>query len=150
MLILYRNPFWIFFLGLVAFCTLAYTSYTLFQLYNYQRFTRTVIPQQIDWSVLAMNEDNFIPQAHYQFIFQGQVFKGHTLLKEHYLNAWAAREAIDRLQQTSLLVWFDSTSPLTSTLERNFPIKTFLYTLLLWGLLIYLIWLNQQVLRYKN
>lgn len=150
MLTLHRNPFWIFFLGLVAISALAYTSYAFFQLYSYQRLDRTAVPQEINWSVLAMDESGFIPQAHYQFIFQDKVFNGHTLLKEHYLNAWAAREAIDRLQHKPLFVWFDSTSPTTSTIERNFPLKTCLYTALLWGLLVYLVWLNQQVMRYKN
>ncbi|CUI17859.1 Conserved putative membrane protein [Candidatus Protochlamydia naegleriophila] len=150
MLILHRNPLWMFFLGLVTLCALAYTGYAFFQLYSYQRLSHTAVPQKIDWSVLAMDEDHFIPQAHYQFTFQGKAFNGHTLLKEHYLNAWAAREAIDRLQSKPLLVWFNSNSPAMSTIEKNFPLKICLYTALLWGLLLYLAWLNQQVMHYKN
>ncbi len=142
---MHSNPYWLIFLGLIFLCIASYSLLTAIKLWEYFRLDQTTTPQGIQWSVAALGEEAFAPQAHYSYRVKGNEYQGETLLKETYLNAWAAQEAISRLPHSSRTVWFDSSSPGISSLQKNFPLKGALSTLFLWILGIYFAFLGYYV-----
>jgi hypothetical protein len=147
---MHQNTYWIGFLSLIALCVSGYTIYTGIKLYDYSRLTYSLSPQQVDWSVVKMEADTFIPHVHYQFSFKSKTYSGSTEWQTHYLNEWAAREAIKRLKQQTLPIWIDPFSPAHSTIQKTFPLKPTLYMALLWALLVYFIGLGRYMMRFKN
>lgn len=149
MIFWHRNPYWLSFIGCVLLCAMLYSGYTLFYLYQYLRLDLSLSPKKIEWSIAQEKADAFVPVANYTFDFRGKTYTGETHWQEAFLNQWAADEAISRLKNQSIQVWFDSSSPSYSTLQKVFPLKISLYTLMLWGLIAYLVWLDHSMIRYR-
>jgi hypothetical protein len=142
-----RNPFWLLFISLIILGVLGYTTYTLTQVWQYMRLDQQTEAQQIQWSVLPISDESFIPFAIYSFRIHGKSYQGETRWQESYLNQWAAQEAIVRLEKNPPPVWFDSSAPQVSSLQKLFPLKESLYSLLLWILGIYFLGLGYYVNR---
>lgn len=144
---MHRNPFWMLFISLVILSILGYTTYTMIEIWQYMRFDKQVAAQSIQWSIIALSDEAFIPNASYSYHIDGKTYQNQMRWKETYRNEWASQEAIARLKQSPPLIWFDSSSPEISTLQKNFPLKTTLYALLLWVLGIYFAGLGYTVNR---
>lgn len=142
-----HNPYWIIYLTLVAIIVTSYTGVTLFRVYQYARLTEQIDPEAISWSVNKIAEDDFTLHVFYEFNWKGKNYTGHMDRGEHYLNPWASREALDKLNQTSFKVWFDPNNPSYSSLFKDFPLKYIVYTGILWLLFFYFIWLGYSVSR---
>lgn len=142
---MHRNPLWIFLLSLIILGGLGYTTYTLVKVWQYLRLDQHVDAQNIQWSVLSLNEEAFVPLANYSFVVRNQSYQGQTRWQEVYLNSWTAQEAIMRLKKSPPPVWFDSSSPEISSLQKLFPLKESLYSLLLWILSLYFLGLGYYV-----
>ena len=142
---MYRNPFWILFLSVMVIGTVIYTGFTVYDLWHYMRLDKHIQAQDIQWSVLALSDDRFIPVARYQFILQGKYFQGETRWQANYLNEWTAKEAVARLKPSPPLVWYDGANPNISTLEKLLPQKQCLYTVSLWILSLYFFGLGYYV-----
>ncbi len=146
---MHRNPLWIFFLSLMMLSIAVYSIRTSYQLWQYLRLDKQISAQHIQWSVAALSDEEFAPLARYQFNLKGTIYEGETLWKETYLNQSTAQEAILRLSSSSPSIWYDSSSPYLSSLQKNFPFKESIYTLLLWILGLYFLGLgyytNQRI-----
>ena len=145
-----RNVYWIAYLSIVATIVMAYTGFTIFNYYQYSRLTKQVIPETVSWSINKLAEDDFALHAYYEFNWNGKNYSGHLDRGDHYLNAWASREALDKLNRSSFKVWFDPNDPSHSSLFKDFPLKFIIYTVILWLLLFYFIWLGYSVRRHTH
>lgn len=146
-----RSPFWIVFLSLFMITVFGYTTHTLIKTWQYMRLNEQIVAQNIQWTVISQNDESFIPLAHYSFSVQGKKYEGQTRWQESYLNQWAAEEAIVRLKKNPPLVWISSSSPENSSLQKEFPVKESLYSILLWMLAIYFFGLGYYLnRRYLN
>lgn len=144
---MHRNPYWMLFMILFLLGILGYSTYAFYEVWQYMRLDKQVKAQSIQWSIITASDEAYIPNASYSFKMGGKDYKNYTRLNETYLNEWAAQEAIDRLKQAPPLVWFDSSSPDISTLQKNFPLKASLYAILLWMLGLYFAGLGYYVNR---
>lgn len=142
-----RNSFYTLFISLIILGVLGYTTHTLIKVWQYIRLDQQTEIQHIQWSILPANDESFIPFANYFFNVHGQNYQGQTHWQESYLNQWAAQEAIGRLEKTPPSVWFDSSAPENSSLQKPFPFKESFYSLLLWILGIYFVGLGYYVNR---
>lgn len=140
----HQNPYWLSFLALIAICVVSYTFYTGFKLYHYERLDIQVPVQQITWKVEQQGADQFVPHADYQLDFKGQVYVGQSYWNEAYLNEWTAQEMIRHLESWPARVWIDSDQPSYSALQKNFPSKQCISTVILWILMIYFINLGNK------
>lgn len=140
---MHRNPFWILFLCFIIIGILGYTLRTSYHLWQYIRLNKQTSTQEIQWAIDSLSDEEFAPFARYQFSVKGKNFQGQTLWNEIYLNPSTAHEAILRLSKKSpQFVWFDSSNPQISTLQKLFPLKESIYTTLLWILGFYFIGLG--------
>lgn len=142
-----RNPFWILFMGLIILGVLGYSTYTMIKVWHYVRFNQETVADKIQWTIIEVNEESFVPFAHYSFRVEGQPYDGQTRWADSYLNQWTAQEAIARLEKHPPSVWFNSSDPTISSLQKIFPIKESLYSLILWILGIYFLGLGYYVNR---
>ena len=142
---MHRNPLWLVFISIVILAGMGYTAYAVVKVWQYVRLDTKTISQEIQWTIVSLKEDAFIPLAHYFFNVDGKNYKGQTRWQEIYLNEWTAREAVSRLKQSPPPVWFDSSSPEISSLQKIFPIKECIYTALLWMLGSYFFFLGYYV-----
>lgn len=145
---MHRNPYWIVFLTIIGLIVLAYTGYTFFNIYEYSSLTQKTAPQSIQWSINKLDDDNFVLFANYAFNWDGKNYTGKVIRDEHYLNAWATREALEGLNKGAYTVWFDPANPQNSTLFKSFPLKQSIYAAVLWLLFFYFLWLGYSVKRY--
>ncbi len=139
---MHQNPYWLAFLSCISLGVFIYTSYAGIQLYHYSRLNQPIPLVHIQWSILPFTEEEFAPQANYQFLLQGISYQGKTIWPEHYLNQWAAQKAIEKLAAQSWNAWIDPQNPHNSTLQKKFPLKQCLSTIVLWLLMIYFIGLG--------
>lgn len=132
-----RNFFEILFISLFILGILAYTIRTGIKAWEAHRLNTQIYAESVEWSVIAKNEEAYTPFAQYSYLVKGKHYTGKTEWQKTYLNQWTAEEAIQRLKQKPLTVWFDSDAPSISSLQKSFPLKESLYTLILWILGIY-------------
>jgi hypothetical protein len=148
---MHRNPFWILFLSLLVLGIGGFSVRTGCHLWHYLRLDKQIPAQNIQWSVVSLSDEEFVPFARYYFNVKGISYQGQTLWQETYLNAWTAQETIARLSASPPLVWFYAPNPEISSLQKHFPLKESLYTLLLWFLGLYFLGLGYYVkLRFPN
>lgn len=135
-----RLIFFSVFIGIV----LIFTGKTIQQLVHYGRLNQTTPVQDVQWAILSNQADSFAPHAVYTFLVDGKVYQGKTTWYKKYLNQWTAEEAIHRLPE-ELHVWYDSSSPSFSSLEKFFPVKNFFYMVTLWLLVFYFWGLSRYI-----
>lgn len=141
---MHYNLFWIFFLAFIAVLIMIYSIFAGIQIYRYLQLNEQISAKEIQWSVISQNSEKYVPFARYQFIVNGTSYQGQTLWQEYYLNEWTAKEAIKRLSSPSL-VWYDSSNPDVSSLQKYFPLKDSIYAILLWLLGFYFLGLGYYV-----
>jgi hypothetical protein len=149
MIRMHENRYWLIFLLSLCVCTLGYTLYTSIKLYEYLRLRQELSLKQVQWSVEASKDDHFLIHSHYQFIREGILYQGQTTWDEGYPNRWAAEAVKNRLAAQSWKVWIDPSHPDYSTLQKTFPFKQCLSTIVLWSLLAYFFLLGNYVKKYS-
>ena len=142
---MHRNPFWILFISAMVIFSAIYSGFAMVDIWKYVRLDKETEAQNIQWSVLSLSDDQFVPVALYQFTIQGKQYPGETRWQEGYLNEWSAKEAVARLTQSPPPVWYDGSNPEVSTLEKLFPFKVCLYSGSLWLLTLYFFGLGYYV-----
>ena len=144
----HRNPFWLLFLGLMIIIILCFTIRNGIHMWQYLRLDKQIPAKNIQWSVVSLSDEEFVPFARYHYLVNGKNYQGQTLWQETYLNEWSAQEAIARLISSPPLVLFAASHPQTSSLQINFPLKESLSTILLWILALYFLGLGYYYRRF--
>lgn len=142
---MHSNPLWILFFSLMTLGTLIYSGRTALLVWQYLNLDRETTVKDISWSVASLNDDRFFPVGHYEFEVKGKSYQGQTKWNEGYLNEWAAKEAAASLMQNPPSVWYQASKPEISSLQKLFPLKEAIYTLVLWLLGLYYLGLGFYV-----
>lgn len=104
----------------------------------------------MSWHVVEHGADSYTLEADYKFVVEGKSLSGSTdLTSDSYLNRATAESAIPNTSQRPWKVWYDSDNPDYSSLEKDFPIKYYIYTIMLWGILLYFLWLGFYITKFK-
>ena len=147
---MYRNPFWLIFLGIIGIATLGYSINTLSKAYDYIRLDISTPIHSIEWSVDPIDGEDFAIKAKYAYVVKNTLYEGNDTRDEHYLNALTAQENISRLSKTTNTIWIDSAEPSFSALQSHFPFQQSISTLFLWTIWIYFFWLGHYVKSYMQ
>jgi len=112
-------------------------------LYSYYRLDKFANAEITIWKVKETNKEEFILKAYFSYEVHGHVYnKSQKFLKPLFPNALAAKSSLKDLNSKSWKVWFNKKNPAKSSLQRNFPFKRMLHTLLAYGVFLYFIWLK--------
>jgi hypothetical protein len=147
---MHRNRLWLAFLSCFAIALLVYSSITLYRLYSYIRLDAHATAQTISWQVAEIEEDLFAAGATYTFPVGDQLIEGYDhLRKPIYYNRWAAESSLISNESADKTIWYRSSDPSVSSLQKSFPLKESIYTIILLALLLYFIWLGYYVSRFS-
>ncbi len=90
------------------------------------------------WKVKDLPSSRFAVEAEFLYEVEGTVHKGKTIFdRPQFLNRFAAENEIKILQAKSWQTWYKKSDPAFSNLEREFPQKQCLQTLLTVGVFAY-------------
>lgn len=134
---MYKNQIWLAFLSTIGLIVFWYTALTGIALWNYFSIQETTKPNRIDWSVKANSRGKFVLAASYQFRVKNRFFDGETVLNSlPYRSFAAAQKALNRQKTKSWTIWYAPENPQNSKIERTFPLKTCIYTFVLWSVFV--------------
>lgn len=142
----HKNPYWLAFLICAALVVFWYTGNALFKAYQYGILDSKTKVGLIDWSVKPLSDESFVLVADYQFMNNQSSEKGQTtFLDKKYWNEWAAMQAIPEVASENLYVWYSSSNPHKSALQKKFPLKECISAAVLWGIFLYFLWIGRYV-----
>jgi len=145
------NFYWKVLLAIVTVGTLWLTYSALSLWIGYIRLDASTKPKSIEWNVHAVSDEVYHIDAHYVFDWKGKEFSGETEFHhDPFRNAWAAEEGIKAYKKHPAYIWFSSSDPTYSSLQKNFPLKECLSAIVLWGLLLYFLGLKYYVNKMKT
>jgi hypothetical protein len=140
------NRYWQILIGLLTIITAWFAFSSLYLIYHYVRLSEHTMPTDIQWSVQEISDERFLLNGRYDFKVNDKNYSGETLITSpYYLNNWAAEQGINDFKNLKWKVWFASNNPEYSSLQKNFPFKEGLSTLLLAAVLAYFVGLKYYV-----
>lgn len=143
---MHHNFWWRLFLGVVVLLTIGYTAQAFYKYYVFSALSNVVQADQLEWKIDQRGESDFLIEATYHYHVQGVVYEGKSTWEEKkLLNLYAAQKAIEDAKGETWDVWYNPKDPSWSVLQRYFPIKEILSTFLLWGIVLYFIWIGFRV-----
>lgn len=137
---------WIAFVSCVALIVLWFSINSSYKVYQWATQTRTAKPLAVEWQVERQANDRYAITAHYTFLHKGEEFTGATLLQsKRYKNLQTANHFMEECSKNKCIVWYSAFQPNNSTIDRFFPLKSCIYTAIVWSILLYFIWLGYYV-----
>lgn len=143
---MHKNPLWLIFLGLIFIVTLFYTATTTQSAYDYLQLNMQTPSLKTEWKVKKLKSDLFILVASYHYQVQDKSYQGKTIFNQNrHRNSWAAEQKLAEFSNKQFSVWYNSKKPTRSTLQKVFPTKKVISTVILWALLLYFLGVGYYV-----
>jgi hypothetical protein len=138
-------------MGAMSIVVAWFTIVAIYQIYLYARLNGHVETKDVQWSIKEISDESYLLKAHYTFFANNKLYSGESvLLGPHFRNVYAAEKGLSENASHPWIVWFSLANPEYSSLQKNFPVKECLSSLLLWGLLIYFFGLARYVQKLKS
>lgn len=148
---MHKNPVWQAFLLVVLACTLYYTGLAAYRYYVYASLSGHATATLMDWDMIKHMEDDYTLETAYRFKVGDKEYKSTMEWSStHYLNDYAAKEAVADAKRSLWTVWYNPSNPDYSTLEKHLPTREVFSALFLWGLFLYFMWLGFYVGTYRT
>lgn len=113
------------------------TYQTVKEFLTYFSLTERAFAQILQWEVEEVS-DRFALRGIYTFSYQGNTWKGTSLLPPPYfLNEPAAISALKERAKQSSTAWYNPNNPSLSSLTHIFPTSLFLRTVTCYAVLFY-------------
>lgn len=157
---MHKNSLWLSFLGALLLLVTIFGSISFYKVWDYTRLDAITSAEKIDWSIVELKrhslfeligfgDELFTLRGEYSFRVGENIFLGSTTLTEPlFRNLYAVEEELISIRTKPAKVWYDSSNPSYSSLQKKFPFKECLSTAIMLGLLLYFIWIGYKVGRY--
>lgn len=140
------NRFWQLLVVPIAIAAIWCTGDALYKLYHYYRLSASTSATITGGSVEKVSEDRFLLKLTYNFSVKGELYSGETVFDEPlFRNAWAAEEALPKFTVKPWKAWYSSSNHGYSSLQKNFPVKECLSSIMLLGIMVYFLGLRYYV-----
>lgn len=140
-------------LGLVALFSVAAAIYAydaLKKSWFYFQLDGLAKIESPNFFVKELSDEKFAVEGRYGYTVKDKTYQGHSRVGgRFYRNEFAAASAIKKMQNP-LPVYFSKTSPEISSLEKNFPYKEVVYSLILLGVFLYFVALGYTFSKKPN
>lgn len=141
---------WHILLGIITAVFLWFSVTFIYKFIIFSRLDAETVVTTINWSVKEISGDQYLLEGHYAYHVNGSQYSGNSLIENpFYRNPWAAKHAIKEQASEPLTVYYSSQNPSYSALQKSFPLKEGLSSLVLCGLLAYFIGLSYYINGYK-
>lgn len=145
---MHKNQIWLAFLATVALAAIWFTANLAFVSWNYYNLKESTNADSIEYSIERISSEKYLLKGDYTYTHDGKNYSSSSILSEPvWRNSWSAKEALEYFPKKEKSLWFDPKNPHESALEKKFPYKEGIYAALVWGILIYFIWLGYYVNR---
>lgn len=157
---MHKNPVWLTLLTVLALIVLIFSGITVHRVLNYYYLDASVPAERVDWSIMelkkhsvfelvGLGEELFALKGDYAFTVADKPFLGSSTLDDPlFRNLYAAQQELAAVRTKPAKVWYNSSNPAYSSLQKKFPLKECLSASILFGLLLYFIWLGFSVGRH--
>ena len=141
-----KEKAWVF-LFAIAFLAAGYTTVVaVIQLNTFLRLDKNII-SSIDNFEIIPNGNKFSLLAKYSYNVKNKNWGGKYIFKSKlFLNDLAAKRELTVMKnKKDMQLWYASKDPSLSSLEKDFPIKNFLYAIISWIVILYFFWLRNRI-----
>lgn len=107
------------------------------QIYLYSLLDKNTEININDYKVINLPDEKFAIKAFYEFYDNNTLVKGSYIIKNNFLNIFTIEDEVQKLNNTKWYVWYSSSGPSYSSLEKKFPIKLSFRALFAVGIFIY-------------
>ena len=119
-------------------------------LWGYFRLEKKTIAKVEKWRVIEKGSSQFASRfaikAYFSFENQGYTYHGKTTFsKPYHLNHLSAEKQIKIYATRQWAVWYQESHPEHCSIERIFPFKKCLYSLMVLGIFLYFVYLITSV-----
>ena len=142
---MHKNPLWLCFLFALFSVTAWYSGKTAMEYYSYQALTEEVLIDKLTWSVLKESENTYHVQADYSYKVSEKDYQNTVVIESSLRNSWAAKQLIEANTKKTWHAYFPKNQPERSTIEKVFPLKGIMSSLILISIFFYFIWLGYYV-----
>lgn len=132
-----RNWIWAIFIVLIALFAFWFVIRAGQALLSYYQFSTKVAVVMEKWSVEEIKSDQFAVKATYSYEYSGKNYQGSDRAGALYPNPWAAENAQKQLARKTWGAWINPSHPERSVLEKRFPYKRVISSVVLLGILLY-------------
>lgn len=125
-------------LGLIFWAFFSYTA--MKQTLNYILTTEKV-PASIEWQIKKINDEAYRPFGFFTYTVDGKIYQKEELFEGGlYRTPYAAEKAVEELRHTHQTAYYSKNNPNVATLEKFFPLKKIIYSLIVLLLVFYSVW----------
>lgn len=143
-----RNLAWPILLSILSVLVVVFTSLLTIDLYSYQKLREKALLKDIDASVRKIGPSKYGLEVNYSYQVQGKGYCRHQVLKKKsFKNIWLANQAIERMQQKEIPVWYNPQEPQKGSLDKAFPFSRLLSTVVLLSIFLYFCLLGRYMLK---
>ncbi len=137
---------WLGILSIIGLTLLWFAFGTTKELLRYNSLNAQTKARIISTYVEALSKNNFIIMAKYSYYTDTKQCHGLGVLSPiHYTNSWTAETDLEKLLQQDWTAWYDPSNIEDSSLSRFFPLKSLVYTSIVFALLAYFFFLGYYV-----
>jgi hypothetical protein len=130
--------------GLAGLLTAGFLISAALDLWSYSRLEKKSIAKVEKWEVVEKGS-KFAIKAHFSFENQGRTYQGKTTFsKPYHLNRLSAEMQIKIYTPQQWPVWYQESHPEHCSIDRIFPFKKCLYSLMVLGVFFYFVYLSHR------
>ncbi len=147
---MYLRELWKGLLAIVLLSAIGYGALACYLTIHYHQLSeKTTLSAPIFWEIVEKSDDDYMLASTYQYSIEGRPFSGKMLWNQtHYLNRYAAEQAIKDLDKERFTLWYNGHNPKDSSLEKHYPYKEWIYAAILSAIFFYLLLLYRKCLKF--
>lgn len=146
-----KNTVWLALIVTLTMIVLWYSGKFIYHYYEYMQLSSRAPATEMQWSITAKNNENYLPKANYTFTANGKTYHGSAILEDRgYWNEFAAKQAIQEFTNKKWGIWYNSSDPNISALQKHFPLKDAVSAAIMWTIVFYFVWLGYYSARFRN
>lgn len=135
---MHKNRLWLCLLFALLATTAWYAFATVQQIWHNLSMQEPHEASIEKWEVVEGGDEMFFPKVTYSFSKEGQQIQSVEVLQdESFKNPWRVDERIKELKEEKWTVWCDPKQPDKCTVQKQFPLKRAVYTLILMMICLY-------------
>ncbi len=136
---------WIVLLTVTSLVSIVFSVKTAIQLQEYFSLDAVAKAASMEWEIVEKNASAFALHVSYQFtpLGKGAISGRVELAKPYFLNLPSAERAVKEFSREPWDVFYCMENPSISSLQKNFPFKDCIQTLLTLGIFVYFLFFKK-------
>lgn len=138
-----KNLTWLIFISAISIIVAWFITSTLIEIYHFSQLNQSVDPSEMAWSYHEISKDTYQIHVTYQYEVNEHLYSNDHLFKKPVLfNPLAAKQVAEEFSHKEWKAWYNKTNPQYTSLEKIFPTKSLISSIILLLLLFYFIGLG--------